>query len=562
VSIAIDVPLLSPAPFDSLADALFLGTLFASGKSLMTSHPLNPSNFDRILCSLLCLSAISITTGFAQTSTTPLASSAEQKTIRAFNEAKKNPLELRDFLQGMPKGGDLHLHLSGGTVYSETLIQDAVEDNLCVTTATMTLFKPQPACGAGAVPASDALKDQHLYDALVNAFSMRNFVPSSGISGHDQFFDTFDRFDSINQSHVGEWVDEIATRAAEQNEQYIEAMYTPTFSNAAKLGYQIGWAGNTPEDIRKTRDKLLAAGLRTEVPIDSKEFDQINASRAQREHCGTSQAGIGCSIKVLYLYQVLRGFPPQQVFAQTLLGFELAAADPRIVGLNFVMPEDGYLSMRDYHLQMVMLDTLHQLYPKVRITLHAGELAPGMVAPHGLKFHIREAVDLGHAERIGHGVDVMYEDHPHELLKELAAKHIMIEINLTSNDVILGIKGNEHPLSIYRAAHVPVALSTDDEGVSRIDLTHEYEKGVQEQGLNYLDLKTMARTSLEHSFIPGASLWTAPDNFTHRNSACTAAITGTSKPSASCAAFLQTSDRATQQWELERRFAAFESQSH
>ena len=96
----------------------------------MTSHKLNQSNFDRILCSLLCLSAISITTGFAQAPTTPLASSSEQKTIHAFNEAKKNPLELRDFLQGMPKGGDLHLHLSGGTVYSETLIQDAVEDNL------------------------------------------------------------------------------------------------------------------------------------------------------------------------------------------------------------------------------------------------------------------------------------------------------------------------------------------------------------------------------------------------------------------------------------------------
>ena len=142
-------------------------------------------------------------------------------------------------------------------------------------------------------------------------------------------------------------------------------------------------------------------------------------------------------MKVLYLYQVLRGFPPEQVFAQTVLGFELASVDPRMVGLNFVMPEDGYLSMRDYHLHMSMLDYLHSIYPKVRMTLHAGELSPGMVAPEGLKFHIREAVDRGHAERIGHGVDVMYEDRPYELLQELAAKHIVVEINLTSNDVIL-----------------------------------------------------------------------------------------------------------------------------
>jgi len=197
---------------------------------------------------------------------------------------------------------------------------------------------------------------------------------------------------------------------------------------------------------------------------------------------------------------------------------------------------------------MQMLDYLHSVYPKVRITLHAGELSPGMVPPDGLRFHIREAVTLGHAERIGHGIDLMYEDHPHELLRELAARHIMIEINLTSNDVILGIKGNEHPLSLYRAAHVPLALATDDEGVSRIDLTHEYEKAVEEQGLGYLDLKNMARTSLEHSFIPGESLWADPDNFTRR------------KPAG--VALLKSSDRAAAQWELERRVAVFESSSH
>jgi adenosine deaminase len=499
----------------------------------------------------LCLSGPS---GVAQ-------STAEQRTARAFAAASKSPLTLRVFLQGMPKGGDLHLHMSGGTVYSETLIGDAVQDGLCVKTATMTLIKPQGTCGEGAVPAANALKDQNLYDAMVNAFSMRYFVPSSGISGHDQFFATFDRFDALEKAHDGEWVDEIATRAQEQNEQYIEAMYTPSFAHAAKLGYQIGWSGDSAEDLKKTYDALLAGGLRDEIAIDRQELDAVETTRAQREHCGEPRAKPACSVKVLYLYQVLRGFPPQQVFAQTLLGFELASVDPRVVGMNFVMPEDGYLSMRDYHLQMRMLDYLHSIYPKVRMTLHAGELSPGMVPPEGLKFHIREAVELGHAERIGHGVDVMYEDRPQELLQDLAAKHIMVEINLTSNDVILGIKGKDHPLSLYRTAHVPVALSTDDEGVSRIDITHEYEKAVEEQGLGYLDLKNMARTSLEHSFIPGESLWATPDNFNRRKAPCSAPITPLSKPASACAALLKSSDRAAQQWELEHRFTVFEASS-
>jgi adenosine deaminase len=509
----------------------------------------------RVGCLLLAL-CVSASSSVAQGTST-----AEQRAVRAFTAASKNPLALRVFLQGMPKGGDLHLHMSGGTVYSETLIGDAVQDGLCVKTATMTLIKPQGDCGEGAVPAANALKDQNLYDAMVNAFSMRYFVPSSGISGHDQFFATFDRFEALGKSHDGEWVDEIATRAQEQNEQYIEAMYTPSFAHAAKLGYQIGWSGDSAEDLKKTYDALLAGGLREEVATDRQELDAVESTRARREDCGEPQAKPACSVKVLYLYQVLRGFPPEQVFAQTVLGFELASVDPRMVGLNFVMPEDGYLSMRDYHLHMRMLDYLHSIYPKVRMTLHAGELSPGMVAPAGLKFHIREAVELGHAERIGHGVDVMYEDRPYELLQELAAKHIMVEINLTSNDVILGIKGKDHPLSLYRAAHVPLALSTDDEGVSRIDITHEYEKAVEEQGLGYLELKNMARTSLEHSFIPGESLWAAPDNFTRRKTACSGPITLQSKPAAACAALLKSSDRAAQQWELERRFAAFESSS-
>ena len=134
------------------------------------------------------------------------------------------------------------------------------------------------------------------------------------------------------------------------------------------------------------------------------------------------------------------------MFAQTLLGFETASVDPRDVGINFVQPEDGATSMADYALHMRIVGFLHGLYPKVHISLHAGELAPGMVPPEGLCCHIRLAVEQAHAERIGHGVDVMYEDRPYDLLKEMAAKHVMVEINLTSNDVILGISGKDHPL--------------------------------------------------------------------------------------------------------------------
>jgi adenosine deaminase len=154
---------------------------------------------------------------------------------------------------------------------------------------------------------------------------------------------------------------------------------------------------------------------------------------------------------------------------------------------------------------------------------------------------------------------VMYETDPHALLKEMAEKHVMVEINLTSNDVILGIKPPYHPLPEYLAAHVPVALSTDDEGVSRIDLTHEYVRAAMEYGLGYLDLKKMARTSMEHSFLPGQSLWQRPDDFTQVKAACAGQAAGAKAPTAGCQELLKSSEKAAQQWELERRFVAFES---
>jgi adenosine deaminase len=215
--------------------------------------------------------------------------------------------------------------------------------------------------------------------------------------------------------------------------------------------------------------------------------------------------------------------------------------------------------MSEYHRQMLMLDYLHSVYPKVHISLHAGEIAPGLVTPEGLRFHIREAIDLGHAERIGHGVDVMYENDPHALLKEMASRHIMTEINLTSNDVILGVTGAWHPLPAYRAAGVPVALSTDDEGVSRINITHEYARAALDFNLSYLDLKNMARTSIEHSFLPGVSLWQQVDDFTRINSVCAGQTPGSDDPTPKCLAFLRSSEKAAEQWQLEHRYEVFEA---
>lgn len=494
---------------------------------------------------------------------------AETRTALIYEASlHQGPETLRAFLGDFPKGADLHVHLSGA-VYAETFIRDAAEDGLCVDTTALSFVQP-PCRGKNLIPAKNLSgnidrQTQLLYDKLIDALSVRSFVPTPSWSEHDQFFAVFDRLGAL-KGHTGEWVDEVASRAADQNQQYLELMITPPFSHSQQIASQIGWnpklAQADPQAFAQFRRQLLDHGLRDEVAADRETARAAEAQRKQLEHCGTPQAAPACQVEVRYIWTVLRDFTPEKVFAQILLGFETVEAgmdgkDDTWVGINLVRPEDDFVSMRDYTLQMKIVGYLHTLYPGVHISLHAGELAPGLVPPEGLRFHIRQAVELGDAERIGHGVDVMHEDRPRDLLTELASRHIMVEINLSSNEGILAISGDAHPFPVYRAAHVPVALSTDDEGVNRIDLTHEYVRAAIDYGLSYRDLKQLARTGMEHNFLPGASLWARPDDYSKVVDACRADFTG--EIPTSCADFLRGSQKAQAQWELERRLAAFEA---
>jgi adenosine deaminase len=209
--------------------------------------------------------------------------------------------------------------------------------------------------------------------------------------------------------------------------------------------------------------------------------------------------------------------------------------------------------------EMAMINTLRPLYKAAHISLHAGELAYGMVPPDSLCCHIRQSIELGHAERIGHGVDVLYENAPLDLIAMMKQRNVLVEICLTSNDGILGVRGSDHPFRTYAAGGVPLALCTDDEGVSRGDITNEYVRAVREQGATYQDLKRMARNSIEHAFIGGKSLWSDPVAFT-MTSECAGARAGATLPP-KCRDFLERNEKARLQWRLEEELARFEAEA-
>src|SRR2546426_8279350 len=271
-------------------------------ETFMKNPKLNPSrslphlSSSRLLVLMLLIA--SSTLSQEKLSTAPAAQkNAEQRAELNLQAARHNPLQLRHFLLGMPKGGDLHNHMSGA-VYADSWIRAAAEDHLCVETAKLAFVKPQagssggpeqPACGEGKVPVANAFKDQDLYDALVDAFSMRGFVPSPGVTGHDHFFDAFSKFGGTDHRHLGEWIDEVATRAAAQNEQYLELMHTPDFSHTAAIAKEIGWR----EDFTQLREALFARGLRDDVAVAKSGLDQAEESRAKRDRCGQADATAG-----------------------------------------------------------------------------------------------------------------------------------------------------------------------------------------------------------------------------------------------------------------------------
>jgi len=475
--------------------------------------------------------------------------SSEAAASALVDEVAGNAARLRVVMQAMPKGGDLHNHL-GGSVYAEDFLKVAAGRGMCADEAISRIAPPP--CPRERQVAVMAAEDPFTYAKLIDAISTRGFQKGIGpalTSGHSQFFSSFGKFSPAYRSEEPRWLADAYASAGRNNLVYLELMYNPEPLSrymAAGAGEPPVEAGNLAAAYK--RDLVAVEGLLDQTMAD---VSRNEAQARKRLACGTPAADPGCGVAVRYLYSGMRGVAPAMAWRSLLAGFVLVHKDPRFVGVNIVMPEDDPVALRDYDLHMAMFRFLEAKYPDVKVTMHAGELALGLVPPKDLENHIAKAVDAG-ARRIGHGVDIAYETAAPETLARMAKDGIGVEINLTSNAVILGVEGGNHPLQLYRSMGVPVMLSTDDEGVLRSDMSNEYVRAVTQQGLRYGDLKELARASLEYSFAPGASLWRAR----HLGDAVTPCQGGFSAPA--CKAFLAGSQKAGLQAQLEINFDQFE----
>lgn len=497
------------------------------------------------------------------------AAQAQDDTAAAMEALRRDPEGLREFLIALPKGGDLHHHLSG-SVYAETYMAWAEEDgDYCITSSGLALSL---SCGDGNdVPVPTGRRE--LFLDVVRAWSMFEFVPTYPGSGADHFFSTFSKFGAISGSQHGRMLADVRRRAAAENVLYIEPMLTSN-STARSLGgdvwQQQGGGNFGAADFADFHAALLAASG-FDAALDRLLDDASNSEQIADSElgCGGGAAQPGCDVVTRYQAYISRSGDAPGVFAQMVAAYEAAVLDDRIVGLNLVGPEDGFTAMSNYDEQMDMLQYLGEYYATeglspLRLSLHAGEITAASI-PDGFELdqtqHIRKAVEIAGARRIGHGIDVLDENDPDELLDQLRDRGILVEICLASNDIILEVKGPGHPVHEYLARGVPVSLATDDQAVARSSMAAEFVRGVQDQGLDYGELKLMIRASLEYSFLPGDSLFVDRDSETVVD-VCAPAdgdTLVTEAPSAACQDFLDSNDRADLQRELELQLLQFEA---
>ena len=482
------------------------------------------------------------------------AQSPTARTSQYLESVRDNPMLLEDFLHRMPKGADLHHHLTG-SVYAESYIQYAVEDGLCIDHQAAL---SQPPCDAakGQLPAAQALTNFPFRNQVIDAWSIRNYVRAGDDrSVRYHFFAAFGKFDPVVNRHWGEMFAEVTQRAGLQHEIYLETMLTPDQGESLKLGHEVGW----DDDLAALRQKMLAGSMDKVVAAGQRNLDTGEKNMREILGCDTPQPKPGCAVTLRYINQVLRAFPKEQVFAQMLAGFELAGKDSRVVGINLVQSQDEYRALDDFDLHMRMLDYLHGVYPNVHISLHAGELTPGEVKPEELlASHIRKSIEVGHAERIGHGIDIIYEDDAPALLAEMARKHILVECAIHGYQVVREVPNNENPCATYLRAGVPLSLVTDDEAIVRSELTEYFRTAIVDFHIGYPDLKTFARNSLEYAFVSGASLWSTRD-YKSFAPACAGESAKSEPSSPACRNFLAANEKARLEWQEELDFNRFES---
>jgi aminodeoxyfutalosine deaminase len=234
---------------------------------------------------------------------------------------------------------------------------------------------------------------------------------------------------------------------------------------------------------------------------------------------GVVHAEVFISVGVIYMWRnhdpacfepIFEGLERARLRAERELGLSIYWIFDAV--RHFTLPEakrvfDKAAAMRDQYPAIIAIglggderqrasEPFRNLYARakeagLRLTNHAGETT----GPEA----IWEALGIG-SERLGHALSAVDDG---DLLKELKARSVVLELNPTSN-VRTGVCSSfaAHPLRRYFDHGLLVTLNSDDPAFFGSDLANEYLLAHTEQAFTPDELRQLAANSFHASFLP------------------------------------------------------------
>jgi adenosine deaminase CECR1 len=391
------------------------------------------------------------------------------------DEATKE--QLHQFLYEMPKGGDLHLHMSGSGFsewWFELALAAKADGYLYYTKVKLNNCREHGWQSFKITPYHLMFQTivQHSWQALPSC-ERDEYLPLAELSDKQK----------------AAWMNAIRLdKPYEGREEFFETHWQrlgDLTANPYLRGdlIQRNFQAFADEGLIYLEPQVSAFGYRkpdgTPIPPD----DVAAILRARLAKPDVKATGL------TYRFQqaILRFLPNAEQALQE--AYRFVSENEPYVAVNMVGREDN-----DKGYPLRFLSTLRELrreYNNVRLSIHAGEVDEP-------NYHIRDTLLLG-ADRIGHGSNLITDDDTMRLMRH---GPYMVEISLISNLMLEYYADfSRHPFPEYLRIGIPVALATDDRGMWDSTMTDEFYVAVTEFNLSWAEVKQLSENSLRYAFV-------------------------------------------------------------
>ena len=378
----------------------------------------------------------------------------------------------------MPKGGDLHNHLSGSS-YSEWWYELALAQKERGY-QYYTKVRIENCVDYGS----------NEYGGLAYFLMFRNILANQYENLSDCQKREYKALENLNDKEKAGWLESIRLdKPYEGRDEFFGTHWQRLFALGrnpwiqAELLYR-NMKAFGDEGLSYLETQVAVRGMRNadgSILTPEQTTDILRQRLQQKDALATG-------VTVRFQISLLRFLPNAEDALRRIYKFVHENSD-MFVAVNMVGREDD-----DRGHPARFLETMRDLrrqYSGVNLSIHAGEVDEP-------NYHVRDTLLLG-ADRIGHGLNLITDDDTMRLMRH---GPYLVEINLISNLLLNYVSDySQHPFPEYLRTGIPVALSTDDRGMWDSTMTDEFYVAVKEFNLTWGEVKQLSRNSLQHAFV-------------------------------------------------------------